>query len=498
MPAETEMIQRAYRFALDPTPRQARMLASHAGGARFAYNWGNAVIIAALDDRQAHKDTAEEPSVKVPSHFVLCKRWTAWKNEHADDPDPAEGDRRTNTAWVSDNFVGTYQAALRDVTKAWSDFFKSAKGARKGPRLGRPRFKKKGKCRESFQVHGRTLRMDDARHVTLPKIGTVTVMSDDSLHPAMRRSRSRATPGKARHIGNRRRAAHLCRMLRRHGDARIIRATLSLGADGLWWCSVTAEILHQVRTSPSRAQRKGGLIGLDFGVREVATASNGVKITNPWHLEAALAELRTAQKRQARRQPGSKRREKARRRVGLIHADVARLREASLHRATTALVRQYDVIAIEGWDVRQLMRARSGNPPRRLARIRHRALGDTAVGTGRQMLIYKGQRAGVTVMVAEPQAKTGRTCSVDGKARTTPLPPHQEMFTSDQCAHILPRRENTAKTLAAWARQELKLGPSSSGPAQPRGGSVRPGNARTGGGGRSPVKRAASTGPRPG
>jgi transposase len=40
----TATVHQAYRFALDPTPRQQRRLASHVGAARFAYNWGLAVV----------------------------------------------------------------------------------------------------------------------------------------------------------------------------------------------------------------------------------------------------------------------------------------------------------------------------------------------------------------------------------------------------------------------------------------------------------------------
>ena len=496
---EIQLIHQAHKFALDPSPWQARMFASHAGGARFAYNWGVARTAEALGARQAQTAAGMEPDVKVPGHFDLCRQWTAWKHAHLADPEPAPGERRTSTAWVGDNFTGTYYAALRDAAKAWQDFFKSAKGRRKGRRLGRPRFKKKGRCREAFQVHGPTLRMPDARHVTLPKIGTVPVMSDDSMHPAMRRSRARPAPGKSRHMGNRRRAAHLHRKMRRGRDAgaRIIRATVSLGADGLWWCSVTAEVPMTIRAVPSRAQRAGGLIGVDFGVREVATASDGTRIGNPRHLEQALGELRSAQKRLARRQRGSARYGEAQRQVGLIHADVARLREADLHRATTALVRRHDVIAVEGWDVQHVLRAGSRDLPRRRRRNRNRALADAGVGMGRQFLVYKGQRYATEVIVADSQAKSGRTCSVDGKVRTTPLPPHQELFTSDRCAHVLDRRLNTARAVAAWARQELsKRGPLPGGPAKPRGEDVRPGVTRKGGAGRSPVKRAASSRPR--
>lgn len=611
------------------------MLASHAGGARFAYNWGNAQVIAALDAREAEKAAGGDPVTPVPSHFDLCKAWTAWKDEHAADPEPPEGERRTNTAWVGENFVGSYQAALRDAAKAWQDFFDSLTGKRKGRKLGRPRFKKKGKARDSFQVHGDTLRMAGAKKITLPKIGTITVMSDHSAHPAMTRSRRRAAAGMTRHMGNRRRSDHLWRHMRKsaqnaaalaavlrqagaglslaqavtalgaeadarataraeallaaagtaldtadgdeackkarsrvqyaqgklkkleqqkpgekaprterwsqakltalektgHADldqasvicaayqlgdqtrrqvtrlaaqARITRATITLGADGLWWCSVGAEIPYEVRAvtdpetgektaAPSRRQRHGGLIGVDFGVREIATASNGARIPNPRHLEGALAELKAAQKHLSRCQPGSRRREKARRRAGVIHADVARLRDAGLHRATTALVRQHDVIAVEGWDVQQVMRDGSKDLPRRLRRNRNRALADTGIGMGRQMIVYKAARAGVTVLTADPQAKTGRTCSIDGKARTTPLPPDQEMFTSDQCPHTVDRRLNTAQALAAWARLQVSEHGPSPGPAEPRGEDIRPDMVRHDG--QSSVKRAASTRP---
>lgn len=493
MPGETRMIQQAYRFALDPTPAQARMLASHAGAARFAFNWGNAAITGALDARQAEKEATGEATTKMPGHFDLCKAWTAWKDEHAADAPPADGGRSTNTAWVGENFSGTYQAALRDVAKAWSDFFASRSGKRGGRRVGRPRFKKRGKCRDSFQVHGSGLRMDSAVHIRLPKIGTVTVMSDDGMHPAMRRSRCRATRSASRHMGNRRRSRILWRALRRSDDARVIRASITRGADGLWWCSVTAEVPMLVRTVPSRAQRKGGLIGADFGVREVVTLSNGVRVLNGRHLEAALTELRAAQKALSRCRKDSRRREKAKARVGLVHADVARLRDAALHRATTVLVRQHDVIAAEGWDVQQVMSRGGRDVPVRVRRERNRALADTGVGMARQMLVYKAERMAARVLVTDPQAMTGRTCSVCRKPRTTALPPHHELFTSDQCGHVLDRRLNTALALAGWAAQELRRGPSSAGPAQPRGGDVRPPAGRKAGGGRFPVKRAASS-----
>jgi len=51
--ADAALVIQAYRFALDPTPGQARALASHCGAARFAYNWGLALVKERLDMRAA-------------------------------------------------------------------------------------------------------------------------------------------------------------------------------------------------------------------------------------------------------------------------------------------------------------------------------------------------------------------------------------------------------------------------------------------------------------
>lgn len=708
MPLETSlatvMISRGYKFALDPTPRQARIMAAHVGARRYAFNWAHERISAAAAARLAQAAAGETPSVTIPGRFELGPEWTVFKKTAtgcrrcrrllALAPDGTWADARTGStlcgeaaqaheattvacerccailrengagrwldggsspactggpaagephdpgsefmAWVGGVSTGTIQAAIRDVAGvAWPRYLAG--------KARRPKYKKRGKCRESFQVHS-LLRLEDATHVTLPKIGRVTVMSDDSLHPAMRRSRTRSAPGRRRHMGNRRRARMLWRQASRAaaqasalgpllrdaredagltpvsavtrlneaadaraadaavlraaelmaaansdlelaGDdeaardralgrlryaqrvaaqaparkasragawterklsalertgvsagpeqagllceayglagerrdtamalaaqARIVRGTVSLGADGIWWLSLNAEIPYEVRRTPSRAQRAGGLIGVDFGVREIMTCSDGVKIANPRHLDTVLAELRVAQRRLSRCQPGSHRREKARRTVGLIHADVARMREAALHRATTELVRRHDVIAAEGWHVQaaaryrtrgQVRRPRPGDPrvPASVRHDRNRDLADAGIGMARQMLKYKGQRLGVEVLVTGPDAATGRTCSVDGTVRTTPLSPYQEVFTSDACPHRLDRRQNSARVLAVWAWQQLEHRPATRRPgkASPRERKTarRPQGRR----GQLPMTRAASTRPRRG
>jgi putative transposase len=488
MPVEIQVIQQAYRFALDPTPRQERMLRSHAGASRFAYNWGNAAIVAALDAREAEKAEGGKAEAKMPGHFDLCRAWTAWKDEHADDPEPPGGGRRTNTAWVAENFSGTYQAALRDAAKAWGDFFKSRTGKRAGRPLGRPRFKKRGRARDSFQVHGGTLRIESAGAgfrpkgadkgatrdmIVMPKIGPVF------LHESGRKLRRRTDKG----------------------TARIVRGTVARESDGRWYIALTAEVQREVRTGPSARQRKGGAAGIDFGVRELATLSDGTVIPNPRHLEGDLGRLARAQRALSRCEPGSRGRARAVSRVGRLHARVKALRLDSLHKATSALVHSHGQIAVEGFDVQETARYRRRGKvdarknrkdvPAKVRTDRNRALADTGIGIARWQLQSKAAWYGCQVTVTDKHAPTGRTCSACGRAKAKPVPPADELFTCEACGNKMPRRLNTARVLLS-----VTVAPSTGETLNAPGGGVRPPAAR--GGGQSPVKGEASTRPRPG
>lgn len=617
MTTETVMQQLAFKVALDPTPRQARAMGSHAGGARFAYNWGIARIAEALKQREAERQAGGEPTTPVPDHFALCKLWTQWKDT-AEWVDRATGEVTRGVPWVAENFVGTYQAALRDAARAWANYFDSRTGQRAGRAIGKPRFKSKRTARKSFQVHGSSLRMVSAVKVNLPKIGTVTVMSDDSRHPAMARSRRRV-PGQ-RHMGNRRRSRQLWQRLR-HGQAlaeraaeilsaayadgnpdrvlehltaladerararavaaaeerlqkakaaaakakpekrekaqqrvaqaeealrraqaitanrkdgwsarklaevcrtglitpvqaadlaevfglgeqqraalaeaalqpRLVKATVTLGADGLWWLSLSAEVPVKVRTRPSRRQRERGATGLDLGVRNVVTSSKRLggdqNLPNPRYLEQALVELRAAQKHLSRCVPGSARHARVKARVGLIHADVARLREQHHHRLSTRLAERFAAVAVEGYDLQELARRGSEGLPGEVRRRRNRALADTGAGMLRQQLQYKTARYGSHLVVAEPDAPTGRTCATCGQVKAKPVPPYHEVFACEACGRTRPRRLNTALALEAVAASS---GSPHGGSDQPRGEDVRPAASRRGG--QSSMKRAA-------
>jgi putative transposase len=161
-------VKQAYKFALDPAPVQERMLRSHAGAARFAWNWGLA--------KCAERYEAEG---KWYSAIDLHKLWNAGKKA-----DPA-------LSWWSGNSKCAYQEAFRDLDRALRDFVKSRKGERRGKRLGFPRFKKRGKARDSFRFGAGVMRCSGST-VTLPRLGTLRT------HESTRKLARRLENGTAR------------------------------------------------------------------------------------------------------------------------------------------------------------------------------------------------------------------------------------------------------------------------------------------------------------
>jgi putative transposase len=245
-------VKQAYRFALDPSPAQELALRSHAGAARFAWNWA----LGKCRERYA----AER---KWYSGAELHKLWNQAKKA-----DPA-------LAWWDQNSKCAYQESFRNLDRALRDFAKSRKGQRKGKRLGFPRFKKKGKCRDSFRLNG-ALRCGEGA-VVLPRLGTVRT------HEPTRKL--------ARRLAD--------------GSARILSATVSRTAQRRY-VSFTVEVDRDV---PARHARPGPAIGIDLGIKALITgvddAGRVITIPGPRPLAAGLRRLRRASRAHARKQPGT-------------------------------------------------------------------------------------------------------------------------------------------------------------------------------------------------
>jgi putative transposase len=411
-------VTQAYWFALDPTPVQERALRSHAGASRFAWNWALAKCI----DRY-------EAEGRWYSGAELHRLWNAEKKS-----DPA-------LTWWGENSKCAYQEAFRDLDRALRDFVKSRKGQRKGKRLGFPRFKKRGRCRDSFRFGTGAIRCERST-VTLPRLGTV------KTHESTRKL--------ARRIEN--------------GTARILSATVSRTAQR-WHVSFTAEVERDI---PQQHARPGTAIGIDLGVTTLLTgaddAGNVIAAEGPKPLKAALRKLKRASRDHSRRQKGSANRAKSAGRLARIHARAANVRADALHKATTSLVRRYETVVIEDLNVAGMTRNR------RLAR----AIADQGFGQARRMMEYKTGWNGGRVILAGRFCPSSKTCSGCGAVKAK-LFLSERVYRCEHCGLILDRDVNAARNL-------LKLAASGAESITACGAAVRPGDA-----GRAAVKQEPGT-----
>jgi putative transposase len=381
-------VTQAYRFALDPSPAQERALRSHAGAARFAWNWG----LAKCQERYAAEG-------KWYSGIDLHKLWNIQKKT-----DPA-------LAWWGENSKCVYQEAFRDLDRALTDFIKSKKGQRKGRKLGFPRFKKRGRCKDSFRFTTGAIRCA-ARTVTLPRLGTI------ATHESTRKL--------ARRLEN--------------GTARTLLATVSRTAQR-WFVSFTCEVERDI---PLRHARPGATIGVDFGVEVflagVDDRGRVVKVVGPKALRSSLRRLRRASRAHSRKAKGSANRRKATARLARLHARVASVRADALHKATTALARQYETVVVEDLNVAGLVRNRH------LAR----AIADQRFGQARRMLDYKTTWYGGALVVADRWFPSSKTCSGCGAVKAK-LALSERTYRCASCGLVLDRDVNAACNLLKLA-----------------------------------------------
>ena len=175
--------------------------------------------------------------------------------------------------------------------------------------------------------------------------------------------------------------------------------TVSRDPCGRWYVSFAVEA-----ADPEQLPARGAVAGIDLGIKDFAVTSGGQKIPNPRKMARREHALARYQRRLARCQRGSANRAKARAKVARAHRKVRASRADFLHRTSTALVRDHDVIVVEDLAVANMVRNRS------LAK----AISDCGWGTFRAMLDYKTAKAGRHLIVIGRWYPSSKTCSACG------------------------------------------------------------------------------------
>jgi len=187
-------------------------------------------------------------------------------------------------------------------------------------------------------------------------------------------------------------------------------------------------------------------IGIDAGLASLYTLSTGEKITNPRHEKRDRQKLARAQKNLSRKQKGSNNRAKARLKVARIHARIADRRRDHLHKLSTRLIRENQVVMIEDLSVRNMVRNHS------LAR----AISDAGWAQFRSMLEYKADWYGREVVAVDRFYPSSKTCSACGAINDS-MPLEVRTWVC-RCGATHDRDINAAKNIKAAGLAVLACG----------------------------------------
>ena len=286
-----------------------------------------------------------------------------------------------------------YSQVLQDVVKRVKvTFDRFLKGDSKGKRSGRPRFKPRSRYRTFTypQVKDGCLQNN---LINLPRLGKVKVILHRSIPDGFK----------------------------------IKTASVTKKADG-YYLTLSLEDKTVPEINPDFNPHN--IAGIDVGLKEFLTTSEGETVAIPQHYRKAGKRLRTMQKRVSRRKRGSNRRQKAVKQLGKCHKKVADKRKNFHFKTANALLKKYDVVAVEDLNVKGLARTKLA-----------KSVLDAGWSSFLSILTNKAVNAGLLVIPVSAY-NTSQDCS--GCGEKVPKKLHERWHDCYQCGCSLDRDHNAA------------------------------------------------------
>ncbi len=330
----TRMSYLAYKTKLKLNNQQKTLMRQCAGYGRWVWNW-------ALDFKQK----AYDEDIKL-NKSQLRKYYTNYV--------------KPLYPWQSNLSSRIYQYVFIDLDEAYKRFFKGI--------AKYPKFKKKGKSRNSFTIDagGKSISLGGKQH-KFPCFG----------------------------------------WLKTHENLPICstqKITFSEQA-GDWFISFFIE----VDFLPTEKNREK--VGVDLGISKLATLSSSVVFENPLAYTKALKRLARLQRDLSRKVFQSKNWDKAKLKVQLAHRKVSDIRSNSIHHLTSYLAKNHSEIIMENLNVKGLIKNRHLS----------KALSDAAFGTIRTQVEYKAERYSSSLVLADRFFPSSQLCSNCGHRQKMPL-----------------------------------------------------------------------------
>lgn len=373
-------MERGFKYRIYPNESQRDQIARTFGCCRFVYN-------RALDV----KKTAYSETGKSIATNDLIKMIPAWKR----DPE---------TSWLAQADSMALQQSIRDLDRAYKNFFRRV---REGGKPGFPKFKSRRHARQSYRTNGG--KVLDRNHIALPKLGNVRAKVSRPL------------------------------------QGRFMSVTVSLDAADRYFATFLCTDVPS-KDAPATDRE----VGIDLGVEALATLSDGTKIENPRHLKKYERKLAREQRRLSRRK-GARRDEKPsdrylkqRKRVARIHAKIADARTDALHKVTTMLADENQVLCMEDLNAKGMVRNHH------LAK----AVSDVSFGELARLLEYKCAERGRTLVKVGRFYPSSKTCSACGH-RLDALPLSVRSWDCPACGAHHDRDINAARNILAEGKRIL-------------------------------------------
>ena len=244
-----------------------------------------------------HKERYERGEKKL-GYAALCKLLTEWRGS-------------MDTAWLANAPVHPLQQTLKDLERAYSNFF--------AKRAAFPRFKKKGQ-RDSFRYpDAKQIKLDQANsRLFLPKLGW------------LRYRNSREALGTVKNV------------------------TVSQSC-GKWFVSIQTEREVEQPVHPSAS-----IVGVDMGIARFATLSDGTVFEPINSFKKQQARLARYLRAMSRKTKFSNNWKKAKAKVKKLHQKIGNIRRDYLHKTTTTISQNHAMVCIEDLQVRNMSKSAAG------------------------------------------------------------------------------------------------------------------------------------------
>jgi putative transposase len=365
-------MNRSHVIRLNPTPEQEIYFRKACGVARHAYNWA----LARWKEARAEGKRVKMQDLKAEYNKIKGEQFP----------------------WCYEVTKCAPEQAFADLGQAFAHYWRmkeagtlpKLKHPRKdGEEAGFPHFKSKKRDRQSFYLNNDKFRVE-GHWIHIPKLGKVNLTEE----------------------------------LRFSG--KIMSATIFYRA-GWWFVSIAVEVEHETPT------HSGGTVGIDLGLKRLATLSDGTVFENQKHYHRNVGRIQGLSKGLSRKVAGSQNWWKNTQKLAKAHYRVACQRQDVLHKMSTEVARTYALIGLEDLHVKGML------ANHHLAQ----AVSDASFFEVKRQLLYKAEQDGSYVQLIDRWFPSSKTCHRCGRVKQD-LTLADRVWICEQCGTVHDRDLNAA------------------------------------------------------